>query len=167
MVYFCEICGSGTRTKQGVSSHLAQSAACRDAFNRKYQDRQDIESTPEFSWDPDDLASEIPAFDAPDVPAQSYRTTVEILDEDPLPVCWIEDFPGPAGSILAPCTSTFHNQRERQKEAGHAPWHPFERKEEWELAKWLMTSGVSQTKMNEFLKLDVVRTLILFDYTNH
>jgi len=122
MVYFCEICGSGTYIKQGVSSHLAQSTTCCGMFNWKYQDLQDIEPTLEFSWDPDDLASEIPTFDAPDMPAQSYHTTVEILDEDSLlPVCWIEDFPGPARSILAPCTSTFHNQRKWQKEAGHAP----------------------------------------------
>jgi len=84
IVYFCETRGSGTCIKQGVSSHLAQSAACHDAFNQKYQDLQDIEPTPEFSWDPDDLASEIPAFNAPDVPAQSYHTTVEIPDKDPL-----------------------------------------------------------------------------------
>lgn len=43
-------------------------------------------------------------------------------------------------------------------EDGKAPWAPFESEEEWALAKWLMTSGTSQTKIDEFLKLKTVRT---------
>jgi hypothetical protein len=49
--------------------------------------------------------------------------------------------------------------REAQVANGDAPWAPFETEEEWELAKWLMTSGVSQKKTDSFLKLKTVRTV--------
>lgn len=39
---------------------------------------------------------------------------------------------------------------------GLEPWAPFASVEEWELAKWLMTSEVSQSKISEFLKLPMV-----------
>ncbi|KAF8799293.1 hypothetical protein BYT27DRAFT_7040688, partial [Phlegmacium glaucopus] len=37
------------------------------------------------------------------------------------------------------------------------PWAPFESEDEWELARWLMTSGVSQTKIDSFLKLNKIK----------
>ncbi|KAF8950928.1 hypothetical protein BDZ97DRAFT_1636640, partial [Flammula alnicola] len=51
----------------------------------------------------------------------------------------------------------FERHREMQKEQGDAPWAPFESEEEWELARWMMTSGASQKKMDSFLKLNMIR----------
>lgn len=36
------------------------------------------------------------------------------------------------------------------------PWAPFQSSDEWKLAKWLSTSGLSQTSINEFLQLPIV-----------
>ncbi|KAJ7501398.1 hypothetical protein B0H11DRAFT_1653535, partial [Mycena galericulata] len=47
----------------------------------------------------------------------------------------------------------FEKLREEKTAAGRAPWEPFESEDEWELARWLVTSGTSQTKVDEFLKL--------------
>ena len=39
-------------------------------------------------------------------------------------------------------------------------WSPFSNEEEWELAKWLTTSGVSQARIDEFLKLSIVSAIV-------
>ena len=86
----------------------------------------------------------------------------EVEDEDaPGRHQWLEDFPSAAGSILESWKSKFEQLREKQGENGDAPWAPFESQEEWELARWLMTSGVSQKKTDNFLKLKTVRTWIV------
>ena len=86
-------------------------------------------------------------------------TIEEVEDEDDR---WFQPFnedrnvPDP-GAKGAECKTEFERLREEQVKAGKAPWHPFASKEEWELARWLMTSGVSGTKRDEFFKLKKVR----------
>ncbi|GJE96278.1 hypothetical protein PsYK624_124720 [Phanerochaete sordida] len=49
------------------------------------------------------------------------------------------------------------------------PWAPFADEEEWELAHWLMTRGLSQAAIDDYLKLPIVslrlapRLLLLTD----
>ncbi|KAI0696250.1 hypothetical protein BC835DRAFT_1214307, partial [Cytidiella melzeri] len=38
----------------------------------------------------------------------------------------------------------------------NTPWAPFISGEEWGLAQWLMSSGLSQSEINKYLKLDMV-----------
>jgi hypothetical protein len=52
--------------------------------------------------------------------------------------------------------TNFEEHFKHQIKAGDAPWMPFESENEWELARWLMTSGVSQKQIDEFLKLNKV-----------
>ncbi|KAJ7689553.1 hypothetical protein B0H17DRAFT_872490, partial [Mycena rosella] len=54
----------------------------------------------------------------------------------------------------------FETLREQQRDAGRAPWYPFESEDQWELARWLMTSGLSQKKTDSYLKLKTVRTSV-------
>ncbi|KAJ6571038.1 hypothetical protein B0H10DRAFT_1669279, partial [Mycena sp. CBHHK59/15] len=49
----------------------------------------------------------------------------------------------------------FQALRDKQKAEGNPPWYPFESEDEWELAQWLMTSGLSQKKRDDYLKLKV------------
>jgi len=75
---------------------------------------------------------------------------------------WLWDYPeGPAGEILRTSNLTgtgscFENIRHRQRLAGKAPWDPFINEEEWELAQWLVETGVSQRNIDRFLKLKKV-----------
>ncbi|KAF7333704.1 hypothetical protein MVEN_02326700 [Mycena venus] len=90
-------------------------------------------------------------------PGKRPRATVEeVADEDER---WEQDFPEDlaAGDILDECKTQFEKLQHKQKTAGRQPWHPFESEDEWELARWLMTSGLSQSKIDEHLKLKVVR----------
>ncbi|KAJ7458310.1 hypothetical protein B0H11DRAFT_2317943, partial [Mycena galericulata] len=85
------------------------------------------------------------------------RATVEeVEDED---ARWFQLFPKDraAGALLEKCQTQFEKLREEKTAAGRAPWEPFESEDEWELARWLVTSGTSQTKVDEFLKLKKVK----------
>ncbi|PPQ82936.1 hypothetical protein CVT26_004943 [Gymnopilus dilepis] len=94
------------------------------------------------------------------LPLPSRRATVEDVEDEDDPrnrARYVEDWPGNAGTIKGTGLGVFEaHQRERQRD-GREPWYPFESKEEWELAKWIMSSGISQAKTNDFLKLSSVR----------
>ena len=104
-----------------------------------------------------------PVEEEPEEPIrESRRATVEdVEDEDEITdeSRFIEDFPTPAGlphSAYKMQSSDFERHLDEQKKVGDAPWAPFETEDEWELARWLMTSGISQTNINSFLKLNKV-----------
>jgi hypothetical protein len=80
---------------------------------------------------------------------------VEDIDDevDNPNVQWVNDFPNPAGSTSGPCATEFEQHQRAQRAEKQEPWSPFESQDEWELARWLMTVGVSQAKMDSFLKL--------------
>ncbi|KAJ3756732.1 hypothetical protein EV360DRAFT_47473 [Lentinula raphanica] len=73
---------------------------------------------------------------------------------------YIQDFPGAAGLPLQPCKLEFEEYRQEQMKAGLQPWSPFQSEDEWELARWLMESGTSHGKIDQFLKLNKVCILI-------
>ena len=75
---------------------------------------------------------------------------------------WVRDVPERrAGRVveasnLAHTGLRFKNIRNRQQLAGKLPWDPFSNEEEWELAQWLVETGVSQRNIDKFLKLKTV-----------
>ncbi|KAF7344345.1 hypothetical protein MSAN_01915500 [Mycena sanguinolenta] len=79
------------------------------------------------------------------------------------------DFPAKseAGKVFGACQTQFEQFLKEQVDAGHQPWHPFQSKAEWELARWLMTSGVSQSKRDEFLELETIREGCKPSFTNN
>ncbi|EJF60224.1 hypothetical protein DICSQDRAFT_63569 [Dichomitus squalens LYAD-421 SS1] len=94
--------------------------------------------------------------------ARHHVTVEDVPDEDldagGLPRCpWVEDYPGPAGTPLGGAKTLFEEYRDVHKEAGKGRWAPFESEEEWELAQWLLTSGLSQQAIDKYLKLDITR----------
>ncbi|KAF7318519.1 hypothetical protein HMN09_00361800 [Mycena chlorophos] len=82
---------------------------------------------------------------------------------------WVEDFPEElrAGEAIRACKTEFQRLREDQKLRGESPWFPFKDIEEWELARWLVTSGLTQSKTEEFLKLKAVRRGIQPSFHNN
>ncbi|KAJ7148839.1 hypothetical protein C8R46DRAFT_1310948 [Mycena filopes] len=100
-------------------------------------------------------------------PRKNKRASVEdVEDED---ARWIQPFPESyeAGAILRRCDTQFEKIREQQRKDGRAPWYPFESEDEWEMARWLMTSGLSQEKVDEYLKLKKVRADIRPSFHNN
>ncbi|KAJ7820185.1 hypothetical protein B0H14DRAFT_3472539 [Mycena olivaceomarginata] len=89
----------------------------------------------------------------PEVPNASRkrpRATVEdVEDEDDR---WVQPFP---------------KERQAGAKKGNAPWEPFESEDEWEMAHWLMTSGLSGKKTDSYLKLKKVRDGIKPSFHNN
>lgn len=85
------------------------------------------------------------------------RATVEDADDDDdvddEMSRWIEEFPRPAGVPIGEGVREWRRDQVNKKEL---PWSPFESREEWELGQWLITSGISQKKIDEFLNLKMV-----------
>jgi hypothetical protein len=73
---------------------------------------------------------------------------------------FIEDFPGEAGTPGRRKKTPFEKLRKAQREENQEPWSPFADEAEWELARWLMTAGMSQTKIDEYLKLPIVSAIV-------
>ncbi|KAF8800596.1 hypothetical protein BYT27DRAFT_7216881 [Phlegmacium glaucopus] len=95
--------------------------------------------------------------DPPSYPKPQAVEIEEVAEENKGESLWVEDFPLPAGVATGECKTTFQKRQVEQKAEGKAPWAPFEMEKEWELAQWLMTAGVSQKKIDAFLKLESVR----------
>ncbi|KAJ3864827.1 hypothetical protein EV359DRAFT_72791 [Lentinula novae-zelandiae] len=118
----CPYCGNKFATLQGLRSHTSQVTASTSYGKHAYVEEVDD--------------------DPIDDPVSTY---------DPR---WIyeESYPRPAGTPVRPCQTSFEIYREQQKTDGSEPWEPFQSQDEWELARWLMESGASQTKIDSFLK---------------
>ncbi|KAJ6540666.1 hypothetical protein B0H19DRAFT_959211 [Mycena capillaripes] len=110
--------------------------------------------------------SPLPAEPEPATRKRPRATVEEVEDEDEW---FVDDFPDDidAGAPLDQCKTFFENLREEQRAAGNAPWYPFESEDEWELARWLMTSGLSQKKTDAYLKLKAVREKIEPSFQNN
>ncbi|KAJ7019294.1 hypothetical protein C8F04DRAFT_1182372 [Mycena alexandri] len=121
---------------------------------------------PRLSPDPND-AKILPPHTEEATRRRNKRVTMEeVEDED---ARWIQPFPEQhaAGAILSRCKTGFEAYRELQRQAGCAPWEPFESEDEWEMAHWLMTSGLSQKKVDGYLKLKKVRDGIKPSFHNN
>jgi hypothetical protein len=184
----CEYCSARLATAQGLHSHLVQSKRCRARHEASTIDSDshhsdsnsqldtpfdflpsdyDADYQPDVELDPP-VGNPVSLEEEPEEPIrESRRATVEdVEDEDDITEDsrFIEDFPRPAGlphPVDKTRSSNFERHLDEQKRAGDAPWAPFETEDEWELARWLMTSGMSQTKMDSFLKLNKVSPILI------
>ncbi|KAJ7762799.1 hypothetical protein DFH07DRAFT_867460 [Mycena maculata] len=183
----CEYCSARLPTEQGKRSHIRQSQACAQKHARSIATVSSSWSSDELEGSDNDLEPPLSgtgfttpddtdfgngfedgvsadppsdtAVPSPEIPRPTKRpraTVEEIPDEDER---WTQDFPEEfqAGAVLEECKTQFEKLRQEQKDHGENPWHPFESEDEWELARWLMNSGLSQSKTDDYLKLKVVR----------
>lgn len=65
-------------------------------------------------------------------------------------------FPTAAGTSLGPNATSFEQTLAFQKANNCEPWSPFSSQEEWEFARWIGKSGVSQQKVDQLLKSGMV-----------
>ncbi|KAF7288334.1 hypothetical protein HMN09_01403100 [Mycena chlorophos] len=171
----CEFCREWTKTPAGLKSHKKQSESClriqaglRAAAARRAAvlQSQPIDvpgSQPEDDYHRMDVDPPVQA------PLADRRARVEEVEDettndpisfyDPLYV-HMEHYPegARAGATTGKApTGAFESHFNRLKAAGEAPWAPWASIDEWDLARWLMTSGLSQGKIDEFVHLKSVR----------
>ena len=101
-----------------------------------------------------------------DVPqAGPGRVTVEEVEDEEaggIPKRpWVGEFPAAAGSVLWYARTCFEKLLEKyHASAGNMDIFtgtPFSDREEWELARWLVKSGLSQEAIEQYLTLPIVR----------
>ncbi|KAJ7113327.1 hypothetical protein C8R43DRAFT_1138622 [Mycena crocata] len=184
----CRFCRALVRTPRGLTSHTAQSPACRQKLNEimpeswKKNHARSLAPTPPppepavagddnqgMDIDPPNELPEMQNEPAPELPPNSppagsnRRATVEEVEDEDVPGAprWYEDYPRPAGCILDPgrnlVETVFEAIRRKQRDENLAPWAPFDDEDDWKLARWLSTSGVSGGNINEFLKLNKIK----------
>ncbi|PBK70867.1 hypothetical protein ARMSODRAFT_884244 [Armillaria solidipes] len=112
-------------------------------------------------------------FDPLAAPPPPKKTHVEDVeddgDEEQQREYYIEDFPWPAGDpiidrgVLPPFFELFHREKVEKKED---MWVPFSSREEWELARWLMQSSISQREIDAFLKLESIKNNVKPSFDN-
>jgi hypothetical protein len=178
----CPYCFTDTASRQGLHSHMMQKKTCRekmeaDAYisesasqtenNNSYSPTQHANEVGPGNLDNDldnDMAQdfEVPVIheehqrSGSPIPGVQVAATVEEEDNEETSR-WIEEFPSPAGVPIGEGVSTFEEWRRDQVKNNELPWSPFESQEEWELVQWLITSGISQKKIDAFLNLEMVR----------
>ncbi|KAF8208319.1 hypothetical protein K438DRAFT_1930687 [Mycena galopus ATCC 62051] len=173
-IFPCEYCPARLASLQGLCSHVEQSRACRQKQRAQYlpiesgseSDEPELPniagnilasylddptgSNQDFIADPPLEMSEDnnPCIDLvpsdPLRPPKCSRVTVEeVEDEDDI---WVQYFPqkSDAGKRGEECETPFEKHFRKQKIEGQEPWDPFQSEEEWDLARWLMTSGIHE-----------------------
>jgi hypothetical protein len=80
----------------------------------------------------------------------------EIEDEDAQwPQSHRETYPDHVAKVLGRGKTVFEELQDKQEAMGESEWAPFESRDEWELAQWLM-KNVGQRSIDEYLKLSIV-----------
>jgi hypothetical protein len=170
----CPYCPKALPTAQGLSSHLAQSQWCKRKLAAFYRDNDLPTNVHDEPYHDDDDVADQQVYDRDDrnsdlemnpdvrldppimVPMDMSDSSSEDEEDEEDDAWYIDDFAGAGLPHAERSQTNFEHHFEHQRKAGEAPWTPFESEDEWELARWLMSSGVSQKLINEFLKLNKV-----------
>ncbi|KAF9040173.1 hypothetical protein BDZ89DRAFT_1100216 [Hymenopellis radicata] len=152
----CVGCLKVLPTQQGLSTHYSKKLQCRQQLQKAIRRTAEHHNT---------------QSDIPFTSADESETFPDILDTEPEPVNNAPSAPPPPAEdahckrtrleeehpnqphTYGTCKTSFEELREQQQEYNQPPWCPFESIEEWNLLRWLVTSGASQAKIDEFLKL--------------
>lgn len=75
---------------------------------------------------------------------------------------WIQQHSNPP-KVYGERKTSFERFREAQEARGLPPCAPYESLDEWEMVQWLLTSGSSQKKIDEYLKIPKVWPQLLLN----
>lgn len=177
----CGHCGKGTFTVKGLQSHISQTVKCRQALKDRVSqiisldksdgltsDAMDVDipplpndSSPDTYMD-DDIAM---SSHTPECGVNLRCVTVEeVEDEEPggLPKRpWVGEYPEDVAAILGEAKTAFEELLAQKKGAGVDNFAPFADREDWELASWLVQSGLSQEAIGNYLTLPIVCVLFV------
>jgi hypothetical protein len=172
--YTCRYCKREgvSRSLGGLKSHISQTPSCRQKRDEEHQRLLSLKR----KRDPPVEANEVHPHlldttnDTPDEtesgpqPKRPHTESQHPSDFQPTSVAAIVDYPeeAAAGAIIegvgGGLETRFQKIHREQQKANQEPWAPFNSLSDWELARWLIRSSVSQGGIDEFLKLEAVRT---------
>ena len=164
--YRCRYCGFKTKTSARLSSHISQSPTCLDKIIADNQPSTDTHKrhrspTPGVSGNLDDQPDDGPLYSSL-LTGQPSTKRARVEDEEDTPVQMdnvFDEFEPPAGEPRPKppgTSSSFERYQEGQQTSGNKPWEPFSSIEDWDYARWIMNSGLSQREIDRMLSLDLV-----------
>ena len=151
---------------ESQNGHDDTSSSIMDVFDGTWEQRSSRENSEVRVVESSDGKDDLPNFDhqVPSVDSSSDSHSEPEVDSDNQDD-YIEDFPWSVGEPTGKTKRTaFEKIRATQENDQEEAWGPFKDEEEWDLARWLMTSTCSQTKMDEFLMLPIVCTIYLDEH---
>ena len=167
--YRCRYCGFKTTTNARLSSHISQSSRCLESIIADNQPtatshKRHRSPTPGVSGyledqsQPNDefLYSSLLKGQPPMKKARVQDEEDKPFEMDTVP----DEFFPPAGESLRARTADesdgFERLQEYQRSSGDQPWAPFSSIEDWDYARWIMGSDLSQRQIDAMLALDLV-----------
>ncbi|KAL1685054.1 hypothetical protein GGG16DRAFT_67074 [Schizophyllum commune] len=152
--HLCPYCGrKDFDGPQGVKSHLSQYPPCRERMEREVADASRAQAMDTDIQPMPDLPPIEPQ--SPRVPESGGRQTPPTASQGP----YITVYPRAAGRRLYRARTPFEALRETQLKRDLPPYAPFRSMDEWEHLRWLVTSGASQSKIDQYLKLNSIRAM--------
>ncbi|KAF5362997.1 hypothetical protein D9757_014080 [Collybiopsis confluens] len=176
----CPYCGSIGESTKSLRAHITQKKFCRQKDEQAFYESDSDPEAP-MDWTPttepdseNNSENDIGYFQPTSSHCSStLPVSIEEIEDDPSNEAksvygnvnnyvYAMPYPGPAGmSLHDSCMPTsFEAAYQRQTEAKLPPWTPFKSEQEWELARWLISSGASQKKIDKFCMLDMIRDRI-------
>lgn len=172
-IYRCPYCKFKTTIPRHLSSHVSQSAKCRNHMVADNQPthhptpkRPHSPELPENGTNPHNNTEPTilePTYTSiSQKPSKRARVEDDKSEDSPFETgAYTEEFHPPAGQPCRPSTyHRFDDFNTSQKAAGLKPWEPFSSTDDWELARWIVTAGLSQKQTNDMLSLNLVSTFI-------
>jgi len=178
----CPFCSASFKNKSSLNRHLAQpTSRCRRSRNQHgfkenteyYRHRSILPPSLRLfskSPSPDDVLSKLdrPASNGPTSPTSSSNRMEEDLPAKRSSLVqdyfgrFIEAHPDQPATFGSGNTfmDGFHNSQ-HAKERAEAPYYPFKSKDEWEHARFLLNSSLSQAEVSEYLELGHVSFILL------
>lgn len=150
--YQCVFCGTELATQQGIRSHLKQVKKCYQLFRESVnkQQTEPFESTTSLQRPNTQLNHSTTPH-----PDPTFTEPGPLIDETV-----IETFPRPVAQIYGIAQTRWQSLLESQDRSGG--WGGFSSRDEWEFARWIVKSGISQTALDNLLKLNLVSTIISY-----
>ena len=175
--YRCAHCGFKTKTSARLSSHVSQSPICLGRFVTVNQ--LSTNSCKQYCSEspmPGSSNNHEQQHQVNDEPVESNPLYSSLLgnlhpakqthvEEEDTPIMTknvFDEFKPPAGEPLQKppnMSNDFEYLQESQWTSGDKPWAPFSSIEEWDYARWIMNSGLSQRQIDAMLALDCVRNI--------
>ncbi|KAI5886664.1 uncharacterized protein SCHCODRAFT_02517285 [Schizophyllum commune H4-8] len=141
---------------KGLKLHLSQKKTCRDAMD------QVVAAAASQAGGINTVTSSNTTYDLPpDIPPPNDALEEEPQRTTPPQGPFVTAYPPDraAGARLRRGKTPFGEIRDTQAEHGLPPYAPFGSLDEWEHLRWLVTSGTSQRKIDEYLKMKSVHAI--------
>ena len=168
--YRCHYCGFKTTTSGQLSSHFSQSPPCLDkivAANQPSSNihKRDCSPTPGGSGHLNDQPDDELLYSSL-LMGQPSSKRARVEEDIPIKIDTIfEEFTPPAGESQPKppnMSNNFEGLLADQQASRSEPWAPFSSMEDWDYARWITNSGLSQRQIDSMLALDLVSKICLF-----